>query len=265
MKERIMKLFFSITLAFVILSSTASNCAQFQASATPAFGTEERNRLYNEEATKRLTQALEELDEEAAREALRAGADPTYNDHGWPHLKKLTDTFEFSSYGKHPQINRERDDKLHKLAQLLLSNKADVNANDLAGNAVFGFALPRAPLSFIRLLIDAGADIDTETPGVRTPLIIAVVTEYLELVELLLSRGVNTAKPDSSDKTALDHLLQKTEDYINPQWPLHRLIKKENLNTMFEIFKEYFSRKNDQTSLSRLKEMAYELKHTDPK
>ena len=261
-----MKLFFYVTLAFAILSSTVSQCAQFQASATPAYGTEERNRLYNEEATKRLTQALEELDEEAAGEALRAGVDPTYNENGSPRFFALARFFQVWLDGNMTLVNRQTSEKINKLAQLLLDNNADINVRRYT---TFGTALHSAtstPVSFVRLIIDAGADINAKGNGERTPLMLSIIEESPDVVEFLLSRGADTTTlRDFSGKTALDHLLQKTQDYIKPQGPGHHLINKENLNAMFEIFIEYFSQKQDQTSLDKLKEMYLELKYSDSK
>jgi ankyrin repeat protein len=79
------------------------------------------------------------------------------------------------------------EDKSSEYMQLLLDKGADINYTDTFGRRAIHYASFRT-LPQIRLLLDAGADITAKTKIRQSPLHIAVASNHLDVVELVLSK-----------------------------------------------------------------------------
>ena len=105
------------------------------------------------------------------------------------------------------------------LTRFLLARKADVHAisPDRSGNAkngpvVFGnvtalhLAIGKGDVETVRLLLDAGADVNARDVRGLTPLVFAVATDRpnIEVVRLLLARGADPAMPSEIKETPID-------------------------------------------------------------
>ena len=83
--------------------------------------------------------------------------------------------------------NQERNpDKFIAIVTALLSGDADVNMQDKNGKAALSYAIQSGSVKIIELLLDAGADIDQ-----NTPLMSAVQSRHYGIVQLLLKRKAN--------------------------------------------------------------------------
>lgn len=65
--------------------------------------------------------------------------------------------------------------------------------------------------SFIKLLIDRGADIDAQDSNRWTPLMIAAMQGNIEVVKVLTREGANKGIEDIEGKTAREHAIDTLE------------------------------------------------------
>lgn len=248
-----MKILLYLSLAVASIYSTVGNCAQFQGSTTPAFGTAERKLLYNQDATKRLRQAIYNYDVKAAEKALLEKADPTYDDNGRLYLIFLGTLLQ-SYASDNPQSQGETVAKTRKLMQLLLDNNADANAKSFNGNTILHAAVLNRDLPLVKFSLKAGTNINAKNNKQETPLMQAVQQmSHPKIIDLLLSSGADTAQADDTETTVLDQLILNTQDYINNR------THSPHIKAILDIFIRYFSQKNDKTTVNTLKEIAREL------
>ena len=101
-------------------------------------------------------------------------------------------------------------------AALLLQRGADANSQDAAGRSALIYALERRSTWLILLLILRGADIDRPDKNGKTPLAYAAATNDLHHAEILLWAGANpkTAGAATGDMAAL------LQAYSNPGMPV---------------------------------------------
>ena len=99
----------------------------------------------------------------------------------------------------------------HKMVELLLEHRADVQATDKDGKSALYLAVESilscgtsADLSLVNLLLDHGADANTTTSSGSCPLLIACRKhKYHKIVKLLLEHGADVKATDKDGKSAL--------------------------------------------------------------
>jgi len=101
--------------------------------------------------------------------------------------------------------------ELIKIAQLLIENKADIDALDNNNNSALSFAARRPFCGMIQLLLDHGADSNTEnTTYGMTPLMLVAEASgensqcQINIIKILINRGAKLFKLNRDGKTALD-------------------------------------------------------------
>lgn len=94
---------------------------------------------------------------------------------------------------------------------LLVQHGAKVNVRSSAGTPAIHSAVGRS-VEIVRLLLDAGADINTPDRLQRTPLHIAVISKDLTMVKYLLSRGADPNRQDYARRTPLYYTWGGSED-----------------------------------------------------
>ena len=90
-----------------------------------------------------------------------------------------------------------------RLLRLLLDAGADVNKSSYNGNTPLFIAVQENNITFVKLIIDAGANVNEINKGKATPLTIAVQKGYTECFESLLAAGADLNMKDSKGRTAL--------------------------------------------------------------
>ena len=90
-----------------------------------------------------------------------------------------------------------------KMVDELIKLGANVNQQDETGKTPLYVAVWHSNPAMIKLLLNAGADIDKTSAGI-TPLMQAVITKNPNIVGLLLQEGADRAINDSDGMTALD-------------------------------------------------------------
>jgi len=97
----------------------------------------------------------------------------------------------------------------YSLTELLINNKANVNAQDNSGQSVLMYALKSTHKnrgiipSIIQLLVDNGANIHHKTKEGKTALMLASYNHSYEVVEYLINKKVAIDEKDNSGETAL--------------------------------------------------------------
>jgi ankyrin repeat protein len=127
--------------------------------------------MYPDENVRALSMAIEERDAEKVLVALKNGANPNFQCFGIgvSALKYALNVGEV------------------EILKVLIEHGAKYDGQDILPDLV---ALGPAPTK-VKLLLEAGADVDERTPGGYTPLIIAAGRGYTEVVKVLLEAGAN--------------------------------------------------------------------------
>jgi ankyrin repeat protein len=118
------------------------------------------------------------------------------------------------------RINDDWDDGIEKFRLLLSSNKFDVNQKNHVGYTVLHQAVSFGSKEIIKILIEHGADINSQTKNGETPLMLGLeIDEHswdteseVELVELLLSYNPKIDLENESGETAFCIALEGTID-----------------------------------------------------
>jgi ankyrin repeat protein len=116
-----------------------------------------------------------------------------------------------------------------KIISLLLENGANVNAKDSVNRSVLHYTAIKRNYDCIKVLLDHGADINAVCDSGKTVLHEAFEETYylpdVEVIQLLLSRGVDANKRDKEQKTALDYAVRRRGSE-NIEWPeYHHMLK----------------------------------------
>jgi len=90
-----------------------------------------------------------------------------------------------------------------KVAEVLLANKADINARNDVGNTPLHIAEISANKEMAALLISKGADVNARNTGGDTPLHIAAAVGHADMVESLLAKGANANAKNTAGETPL--------------------------------------------------------------
>lgn len=82
------------------------------------------------------------------------------------------------------------------MAKELVCSRADVNAQNKAGQSLVYLASWCNQIEILRILIQAGADINLPDNRQWTPLMVAAYSGYLSIVLELLKNGADSEKKD---------------------------------------------------------------------
>jgi len=117
----------------------------------------------------------------------------------------------------YPALNSAIYEKRKDLAELLIQRGADVNTIDKWGHTPLYFALVRYDdLDIMNILIANGAEVDIKHPGGETVLMSAAKAGRTEAVKLLLEAGANVNAKNDRGQTALHRMLDtRNSDYNN--------------------------------------------------
>ncbi|RFU35755.1 hypothetical protein B7463_g621, partial [Scytalidium lignicola] len=96
--------------------------------------------------------------------------------------------------------------KLESARQRLAERPEDLNWPDFAGNTPLQVASLEGHIGIVKLLIEAGALLDTYNDAKDTPLLDAVDNGHLEVIRLLLDAGVNPRKANVNGEEPLDRV-----------------------------------------------------------
>jgi ankyrin repeat protein len=108
----------------------------------------------------------------------------------------------------HPKSFGPSDTSKANTISCLLENGASVNAKDLENRSVLYYAVFTRNYNCVKVLLDHGADINAVCDSGKTVLHTAVVgtlSPDIEMIQLLLSHGVDANQRDELEMTALDH------------------------------------------------------------
>ena len=96
--------------------------------------------------------------------------------------------------------------------EFLVSNGANINAENLEGRSPIYSAISEGRKHIVDILLSGGANINTKDHYRLTPLHAAVMFGQPEILEILLSKGADTSTKDSNGKTPLEQaiILSKT-------------------------------------------------------
>ncbi|AMW34387.1 ankyrin repeat domain-containing protein [Haematospirillum jordaniae] len=125
----------------------------------------------------------------------------------WPEMKRMflggtsPDTL---SRNREPLIVLATRRDLDAAVDLLLQNKARINAADSFGNTALMWAADQGNLTLAKKLLDAGANPDLQNRQGMNALMRAARRGNAPVVELLLQRGVDTGMTDYTGRDALD-------------------------------------------------------------
>jgi ankyrin repeat protein len=95
-----------------------------------------------------------------------------------------------------------------EIISFLLENGANVNAKDCKNRSALYYAVFRQNYNCVKMLIDHGADINTVCDSGKTVLHAAFVEAHfpdVEVIQMLLNKGVDVNKRDQDQATALDY------------------------------------------------------------
>jgi ankyrin repeat protein len=125
--------------------------------------------------------------------------------------------------------NKKKKNHPMKIISLLLENGANVNAKDSVNRSVLHYTAIKRNYDCIKVLLDHGADINAVCDFGKTVLHEAFEETYylpdVEVIQLLLSRGVDANKRDKEQKTALDYAVTRRGSE-NVEWPeYHHMLK----------------------------------------
>jgi ankyrin repeat protein/ABC-type transporter Mla MlaB component len=105
------------------------------------------------------------------------------------------------------------DNSNAKIITFLIENDASVNVKDSANRSVLHYAASQRYYNCIKVLLDHDADINAVDNSGKTVLHAALENKSfpnVEVIQLLLSRGVDANKRDRYQKTALDYAVTST-------------------------------------------------------
>lgn len=96
--------------------------------------------------------------------------------------------------------------------QRLLERPEDLNVADYAGNTPLQIAAINGAEDIVKLLLDAGCNVDCVNYDKDTPLLDAVDNGHLEVVKLLLDAGVNPRKANVNGEEPIDRVTEDTDN-----------------------------------------------------
>ena len=86
----------------------------------------------------------------------------------------------------------------------LIKKNVNVNQSSQEGTALLG-ASYKGNISIVKILLNAGAEVNTANSDGITPLIFSVLTKNIEMAELLLTFDANPLVTDNKNLSAIDY------------------------------------------------------------
>ncbi|RFU25884.1 hypothetical protein B7463_g10453, partial [Scytalidium lignicola] len=125
-----------------------------------------------------------------------------------PHKKHLDTSGDtvVDLYGQTPLTLACWNGKLESARQRLAECPEHVNWRNLVGNTPLQVASLQGHVKIVKLLIEAGAVLDTYNDATDTPLLDAVDNGHLEVIRLLLDAGANPRKANVNGEEPLDRV-----------------------------------------------------------
>ncbi len=113
------------------------------------------------------------------------------------------------------------------LVRNALKNGANPNTYDIQGNPVLLTAVQKGDREIVRALLEYYADpnIRSKPKGV-TPLMSAVASDNVDIVEELLEKGANVNDRDNDGHSVLGYAIN---DYITPRWNIMKQNRLQNI------------------------------------
>jgi uncharacterized protein len=94
------------------------------------------------------------------------------------------------------------------VVRVLLQYHADVDVRSSGGMSALLFAVRQNDLESVRLLVEAGVNVDEKGPKEMRGLQIAIINQYYDLTEWLLDHGADVKVPDGAGFTPLHAAVQ---------------------------------------------------------
>lgn len=95
----------------------------------------------------------------------------------------------------------------YEIAKMRLQERPeDINVADYAGNTPLQIAALNGYVEIVKLLVDAGCNLDCVNNDKDTPLLDAVENDHLEVVKILLAAGVNPRKANAYGQEPIDRV-----------------------------------------------------------
>lgn len=101
------------------------------------------------------------------------------------------------------------------MAEILLSNGADVNATNDQDFTLLHYAAFRGQANIAKILLDKGADVNTRTKYEQTPLHRAALNGQVTMVDILLANGADVNAKDRLGETPLDLSVERLMEGYN--------------------------------------------------
>ncbi len=117
---------------------------------------------------------------------------------------------------------RARKGEYEIAKQRLQERPEDINVADYAGNTPLQIAAINGCDDIVKLLVDAGCNLDCVNNDKDTPLLDAVENSHLTVVKILLAAGVNPRKTNAYGEEPIDRV---DEDHANAD-EIRRLLRK---------------------------------------
>lgn len=168
------------------------------------------------DVNRKLAEAVRKGSLKGVVDALNAGADPNTTYDFSPHLPR--DMTVLMMAAGRPQNNPE-------IAEVLITNGADVNATNQGGYTALHYAVGHPNVEVLRQLIAAKANLNTRdaTFGM-TPLHSASMqSRPLELLEMLLEAGADMEVKDNRGRTPFTYALERYHAALETQQGLRFL------------------------------------------
>ena len=124
----------------------------------------------------------------------------------------------------------------------------DLNIEDNAGNTPLQIAALEGCAPIVKLLLEAGCDVDCRNIDRDTPLIDAVENGHLEVVQLLLDAGANPRQGNAKGEDPLDLLKSEKENYEGIKQALLSAKAKDTLRRQSEDHTGHVSTSKDTAS-----------------
>ncbi len=135
--------------------------------------------------------------------------------------------------GNTPLIKAVKNNKVDKVKQILKENKININAQNTHGETALAIAARWGRLPIIKLLLQAGAQVNTAEETGITPLQSAVMAGHIKIAQLLLDNGADiNARDTKRGRTPLNWVVRMTEGSvkkISEQIPVKKSLELLNL------------------------------------